>query len=157
MPLISPFKKKKNHPNIKPREGLVFPLLFLGGGLGDFTWFGGSLAHIQVDTCSRLKVGIELFAFFSPPLHTVAVNSQKFGDFYGLNRTAFSEYIGSWILYLACNWELQVLNPLRGLQHYYYFSRFLFHLPIVRTLCCSEPLMKPWRCLCCVSPLKNWQ
>lgn len=67
------------------------------------------------------------FCLFSPPLHTVAVNSQKFGDFYGLNRTAFSEYIGSWILYLACNWDLQVLNPLRELHYYYYFSRFLFH------------------------------
>lgn len=46
---------------------------------------------------SIFMVEVRLFAF-PLPLHIVAVDSQKFGDFYGSDRTVFSEYSGSWIL-----------------------------------------------------------
>lgn len=53
-----------------------------------------SICHLCVTFREILQVGIGLLTF-PPSTPTIAVDSQKFGGFYFLNRTVLSEYSGS--------------------------------------------------------------
>lgn len=149
--LTYPFPTNKTKQN-KPWEPLVFPLLFrLMAWRPQMLW--GSPLYDTVQ--GILKVVIRLFAFPPSAPHS-CYWFLKFDGFYGLHRTVFSEYNVSWIPYLLYNREFEVLSPLRELHHFYFFSRFLFHFPLLGSSASLEPFREPLS-LGSLCPLKNWK